>query len=106
MSMSVLHAPAMMTVDALCFSLGSAALSARSMTLPMRSREVMTMASSSIKMVCPKCMQTARVTSRSTLLDCGRCGCHMEEAPACAYYGYKRRHPLLRDPDAEPGPGC
>ena len=62
-------------------------------------------ASSSIKMECPKCRQTARITSRSTLLVCGRCGCPMDEAPPRAYYNHRYRRSILRDPDDEPS-GC
>lgn len=68
-------------------------------------KEVAPMASSSIKMECPKCRQTARITSRSTLLVCGRCGCPMDEAPPRAYYNHRYRRSILRDPDDEPS-GC
>ena len=68
-------------------------------------KEVMMMASSSIKMECPRCRQTARITSRSTLLVCGRCGCPMDEAPPRACYNHRYRRSILRDPDDEPS-GC
>lgn len=63
------------------------------------------MASSSIKMECPKCRQTARITSRSTLLVCGRCGCPMDEAPPRYYYKARNRRSILRGPDDGPS-GC
>ena len=63
------------------------------------------MASSSIKMECPRCRQTARITSRGTLLVCGRCSCPMEEAPSRYYRKAWDRRSILRDPDDEPS-GC
>lgn len=65
----------------------------------------MLMASSSIKMICPRCFQTARITSRSTLLDCRRCRCEMVEVPSAYHNVNDGRTGKLRDPD-KPASGC
>lgn len=61
--------------------------------------EVVLLADNSIKLICPKCYQVARVTSKYTLLMCGRCRCDMELAPSCNF----RRHKGYRPYDT---PGC
>lgn len=63
------------------------------------------MASSSIKMICPKCFQTARVTSSYTYLMCGHCRTDMVKVPVFPRSGEDGRSCRRRDADVSPT-GC
>ena len=61
--------------------------------------EVVLLADNSIKLICPKCFQVARVTSKYTLLMCGRCCCDMVKAPVFSRSGEDGRSCRRRDAD-------